>query len=282
MKFKGKTGEIFEMLDVDATSCHHLKEIGASELLLAWFTSDGNSLTIDAKPYTFDNNQIICLTEFHKIDFTNIKSLKLLKFNRPFYCILDHDSEVGCKGALFFGASSVPVLLPNTEEIEILDAVWKMAIIELNSSDNLQLEMLQMMLKRLLILCTRVYKKQHNIADFDSAKVDLIRSFNFLVESNFKNKHTVAEYADLLNKSPKTIANIFSKFSTKSPLQYIHERIMLEARRLIVYTDKPIAEVGYDLGFADIQTFSRFFKKNEGDSPTEFKEKMTSGKIANS
>lgn len=189
---------------------------------------------------------------------------------------------MGCKGALFFGASSVPVLNPNSGEIEVLEAVWKMAVLEIGSKDNLQLEMLQMMLKRLLILCTRIYKKQNHIDTFEPAKADLIRSFNFLVESHFRTKHTVGDYADLLNKSPKTIANIFSKISTKTPLQFIHERIMLEARRLIVYTDKPIAEVGYELGFADIQTFSRFFKNNQGDSPTDFKEKMGSGKIANS
>jgi AraC-like DNA-binding protein len=49
---------------------------------------------------------------------------------------------------------------------------------------------------------------------------------------------------------------------------------MLEARRLLFYTDKPIKQLSYELGFEDIQTFSRFFKKNQGVAPTEFKENL--------
>ena len=98
-----------------------------------------------------------------------------------------------------------------------------------------------------------------------------------MVEKHFKTKHTVAEYAGILNKSPKTIYNIFSKLNSKSALQYIQERKMLEARRLLSYTDMRINEIAYEIGFDDIQTFSRFFKKQEGVSPSEFKKKYISG-----
>lgn len=81
----------------------------------------------------------------------------------------------------------------------------------------------------------------------------------------------MAEYADLLNKSPKTISNVFSKLGTKSPLQFIQDRKMLEARRLLHYSELPVGEVAYEIGFDNVQTFSRFFKKNEGVSPSEFK-----------
>ena len=100
---------------------------------------------------------------------------------------------------------------------------------------------------------------------------DIVRQFNYLVEKHFKEKHTVSEYADLLNKSPKTLSNLFGKFHDKSPLKLIQDRIMLEARRLLRYTEKPVSEIGYDLGFNDIQSFSRFFKKNEGNSPSDFR-----------
>ena len=143
--------------------------------------------------------------------------------------------------------------------------------IEQKSSDNLQLEMLQMMLKRLLILCTRIYKKHENYSAVDNSQSDIIRDFNFLVEQNFKTKHTVTEYAALLNKSPKTLSNLFGKLSDKSPLQYIQDRIILEAKRVLGYTDLPVSEIGDDLGFKDIQSFSRFFKKHVGTSPTSFR-----------
>jgi AraC-like DNA-binding protein len=87
----------------------------------------------------------------------------------------------------------------------------------------------------------------------------------------------VAEYANLLNKSPKTISNVFAILGTKSPLQYIQDRKMLEARRLLNYSSRQIKEIAYEIGFEDIQAFSRFFKKQEGISPSKFKEKNQSG-----
>jgi AraC-like DNA-binding protein len=80
----------------------------------------------------------------------------------------------------------------------------------------------------------------------------------------------VQHYAALLNKSPKTIANLFSSHSTKTPLQVIHERIITEAKRLLLYTDKSVKEIANDLGFTDLTHFSKFFKNQTGQSPTDF------------
>ena len=271
MKYSGISGESFEVVNITSENCYVLKESKKSELTLLWFTENANELIIDTQPMTFDKNTLITLTEFHQVRPVKITGLKMLRFNRPFYCIIDHDSEVGCRGVLFFGSSILPRLQPSEKEIELLEAVWKMLLLEMESKDELQLEMLQMMLKRILILCIRIYKQQHNISELDQSKVDIIRAFNYLVETHFREKHTVAEYAELLFKSPKTLANLFSKMGSKSPLQYIQERILLEARRALTYTDKPIAEIGEELGFNDIQSFSRFFKKQQGLSPSDFR-----------
>jgi AraC-like DNA-binding protein len=85
----------------------------------------------------------------------------------------------------------------------------------------------------------------------------------------------------LLFKSPKTLSNVFSKSGFKSPLQYIHERKMLEARRLLHHSDDSVKQIALEIGFDDIQAFSRFFKKNEGISPSKYKENTLSGIIAN-
>jgi len=150
-----------------------------------------------------------------------------------------------------------------------------MFTIELSLNDNLQIGMLQMMLKRYLILCTSLYKMQKQFPA-QRTDTDLVREFNFQVEQHFKTRHTVSDYSDLLNKSPKTISNIFSKIGFKSPLRYIQERRMLEARRLLHYSDMQIKQISYELGFTDVQTFSRFFKKQEGTYPSNFRDQTTS------
>jgi len=270
MKFIGNTKEYLQLQILEKQNCDVFNDVIESSLTVLWFESDANELIIDGQEYVFTKNQIVFLTEFHKVAIKSIGKIRFLRFNRSFYCVLDHDAEVGCKGILFFGASQLPVIQIPEDELEQFETLWKMFSIEMQSKDNLQIDMLQMMLKRYLILCTRLFKTQ---AHYPNEKIesDIIREFNFLVEQHFKTKHSVAEYAELLNKSPKTLSNIFSKISSKTPLQYIQERKMLEARRLLRYSDLQIQEVAYEIGYDDIQTFSRFFKKQEGVSPSEFK-----------
>ena len=115
-----------------------------------------------------------------------------------------------------------------------------------------------------MILCTRIYKSQKQ---YDALDSDLIRQFNYLVEEHHHKLHTVAAYAKLLHKSPKTLSNIFAQTGNKTPLQYIQDRIMLAARRLLHYSDNQVQEIAYELGYEDVQSFSRFFKRHEGVSP---------------
>lgn len=271
MKYTGSTGEYFEVQTISSDNCSPIKEQLNDTLRLLWFTSDNNAITIDAVPYVFNKNEIVCLTQFHNLEYEFVNTVNLLRFNVPFYCILDHDSEVGCRGILYYGSTSVPVLKPSDTELEILETTWKMANLEFENQDNLQLEMLQMMLKRILILCTRIYKRQSPLNNLESKQTDLVRDFNYFVEMHFREKHHVADYAEILHKSPKTISNTFKLMGEKSPLQFIQERLMLEARRLLFYTDKDVSEIAYEIGFSDLQSFSRFFKKKEGVSPKNYR-----------
>ena len=271
MEYIGQNGEYFAVVNINQDNYEILKQSKDTELSLLWFTSDNNNITIDSIDRKFNINEIVCITEFHKIEVGSIHGLKLLKFNKPFYCILDNDSEVGCKGILYYGAPHLPVIRIPEKEIEKLEMVWKVLCMELESWDSLQLEMLQMLLKRILILCTRIYKTQINFQFSDEKNLDLVREFNFLVEKNFKELHCVVDYASLLHKAPKTLANLFKKLENKSPLQFIQGRLLLEAHRLLKYSDKSISEVAYELGFNDIQAFSRFFKNKEGISPNDYR-----------
>lgn len=271
MKFTGTADELLELSILDTESSLFSTSEDTS-LSVLWFQEDGNELTIDGEHREFCKNQILFLTEFHRVTIIKKKTINFLRFNKSFYCVIDNDTEVSCKGVLFYGSTGLPVIQIPDEEIEHFQTLWKMFSLEMQAADYLQIEMLQMMLRRYLILCTRLYKKQASFPA-ENQESDIIREFNYLVEQHFKTKHTVAEYAELLYKSPKTLSNLFAKMGSKSPLQYIQERKIIEARRMLLYTNDPVKEVAYELGFNDIQAFSRFFKKHEGISPTEFKEK---------
>jgi len=271
MKFTGQNNEHFEVVEINRFNYELIQQSKSSELSLLWFQSDDNQFTIDNVRQTFNTNDLLCLTEFHKIDIEQISKAKLLRWNKPFYCVVNHDSEVSCKGILFYGAVSLPIIHPSSNDLETFTTVWKMLEQEMVSNDNLQEEMLQMMLKRILILCTRMYKEQSDYQKVENKTVDILREYHYLVEQHFKQKHTVAEYAEMLHKSPKTLSNLFKKLGSKSPLQYIKDRKLLEAKRLLSHTSSTVSEIGYEIGFADIQSFSRFFKKEVGLSPLDFR-----------
>lgn len=283
MLFSGNAHEHLLLENINKANAQLLKESIPDGLTILWNTKGAMRLLVDDVAYTLRENQILFLTEFHKVEVQEIGVARLVRFNRAFYCIIDHDSEVSCKGILFFGAAGVPVVGIPREELEKFDTLWKMFSIEMKSRDQLQIEMLQMMLKRLLILCTRLYREAHHVDIMKTNQLDIVREFNFLVEKHFKTKHNVADYAKLLHKSPKTLANYFARYNQKTPLQIIQDRILLEARRLLHYTDQPVKGIAYEVGFEDIQSFSRFFRNKEGIAPTEYREnsrKSTKGKIA--
>jgi AraC family transcriptional regulator, transcriptional activator of pobA len=280
MKIQGKSGESITIVNINDDNKHLIQENISDSLTLLWFTSDDNLLAIDGIDYSLNADQIVFLTEFHLLAVKQVNGVRLIRFNRPFYCVIDHDSEVSCKGILFFGGSGVPVLKLTENELKVFETVYSMFMLEMETKDNLQLEMLQMMLKRLLILCTRIYKSQHQYHKLDYQQTDMVREFNYLVEIYFRTKSTVKEYAQLLNKSPKTIANTFARLSDKTPLQFIRERRMLEAKRLLNYTDKQVSEIAYEIGFEDVQAFSRGFRHETGYSPTAFRNSLQ-GTIAN-
>lgn len=273
MIYTGQIDEFIRLEEITSNSGELLKEKLSEGLNIIWCLAD-LEIIVDGQKSIYTKNTILFLTEFHKVEIISISAARLIRFNRAFYCISDHDNEVGCKGILFFGASKSPLITIPDLELDKLETLWKMFSIEMESKDDLQHEMLQMMLKRLLILCTRIYKEQTLLTDFDKKQLDIVREYNYLVESNFKTLHQVSDYALLLNKSPKTLSNVFKKFGHKTPLQIIHERIILEARRLLHYSDLSIKEITYEIGYEDIQTFSRFFKKTEGISPSDFKKNL--------
>jgi len=271
MKFLGGTNEYLELCRIEKDKKGKFTELIKDGLTIIWGLSGTTRLIIDGVEYRIGKNQLVFLTEFHHVEVEEAGVTRLIRFNRPFYCIIDNDAEVGCKGILFFGASQVPVVEIPVEQTEKFEVLWKMFSIEMESKDELQFQMLQMMLKRFIILCTRLAKEQNNFIRLGKVNLDIIREFNFLVETYFREKHSVTEYAELLNKSPKTLSNLFTRFHDKTPLQIIHERILLESRRLLRYSESTIKEIAYELGFEDIQTFSRFFKSKEGYSPTDYR-----------
>lgn len=240
----------------------------------AFIWNRGLPMTVEVNfiPINLPSHSIFSLSPGQKIFITDTENdFLVIQFNREFYCIQDHDHEVSCNGILFNGALLAPVLILNEVEQRSFGILLEVLTEEFVQHDDVQLEMLRTMLKRFIIKCTRLAKQQFAEQASSVSEFDLVRNFSMLVEKNFKQIHKVSEYADLLNKSSKTLSNAFNVFGEKTPLQIIHERIILEAKKLLIYTDKSAKEIAFELGFNDPVQFARLFKNETGSAPVEFK-----------
>ncbi|OAB80388.1 helix-turn-helix domain-containing protein [Cochleicola gelatinilyticus] len=233
-------------------------------------TTTPAQLIVDHVPVTLPRQSIIALTPLQYLQFQEGDDLLVYQFNREFYCIKHHDNEVGCAGLLFFGNQHIPLLTLDEKQLDSYTLIHRVFLEEFENNDAIQAEMLRILLARFIIKTTRLLKTKTSSVATTNTKQDMVRHYNVLVEEHFKKEHSVAFYAKKLFKSPKTLSNTFSKLN-KSPLQIIHDRIILEAKRQLTYTSKTTKEIAYDIGFDDASHLSRLFKKQTGMSPTLFK-----------
>ena len=241
-------------------------------LTIAWNRGPDQVITIDNVNYDFPANTIHCLMVSESFHFERAADIAAWQFSRDFYCIVDHDKEVSCVGFIFYGPPLKMFINLTDADQKKVDMILQMLQDEFDTPDQIQGEMMQVLLKRLIIIVTRLAKDQYvNEKELPGEKLDIVRKYNFLVETHFRTQHQVKFYADQLFKSPKTLSNLFALYNHKTPLLIIQERVIMEAKRMMAYTDKSAKEIAYELGFEDAGTFGKFFKRHTGVSASDFR-----------
>lgn len=263
------------LTDFESVSCKGLlRREGYYKII--WAMAPLTNMRVDGYDYAMKANQVLFCTPINYIDLPELEACHdtyAFVFNREFYYNPDHDSEVSCYGLLFYGSSQpVTIALDHRAQKRFHD-IFDIFKEELEYVDSSQGEMLRAMLKRLLIKSTRLAKKDLVVPNLAQSQVDVIREFNVLLEMHFRKLHQVKDYAELMCKSPKTLSNLFRKYKYHTPLTAINQRILLEARRLLLFSNKSAAEVAFTLGYKDSGHFSKLFKKHVGESPIEFKKR---------
>lgn len=98
-----------------------------------------------------------------------------------------------------------------------------------------------------------------------------VERFAELVERHFREWLPLAFYAERLGVSTTQLNNSCRRETGRSAQTMIHQRLLLEARRLLVYSDLDVTAIGYALGFKDPAYFTRFFSRVEGVSPSAYR-----------
>jgi len=174
----------------------------------------------------------------------------------------------------YFHNYNTPFYL-KTEENEFTSYLKKVIEIKneisnlINDSDHL----LRSILYYLLIIINRRYVEQHQIKGELFENIEVLK-FIRLLDKNYKEKHLVSDYTQMLGIS-KTYLNKKLKSFGKSASDLIKSRLLIEAKKELIYTDLTISEIAYNLNFSEPANFIRFFKKQTSITPNQFRSEFS-------
>jgi len=163
-----------------------------------------------------------------------------------------------------------------TEWMFLLDIIQK----EYTDAGRNSREIICLTLKIIILMYRR--NSQSGSEVFESGhKKNLLNEFRKLVNSRFYSLKTAKDYARELNITPNYLNALCQEYFLKTVSEIIQERVILEAKRLLMHTSYSISEIGYNLGFKDNSYFGRYFKKAVGMTPKEFRVSFFTSKSLN-
>lgn len=236
------------------------------------YVQKGGNVISDFVEYKIEQDTLFFFNIGQQIRMGNTTKGALIYFNPEFYCIAFHDKELTCDGILFNNVFETPYITLTDDENSSFSRIGEEIKQELNKDDYWTEEMTRTKLKELIITASRAWltrsPEQKGLGTVEDATT---RRFSHLVEANYHRYHNVAAYAKLLFISPKTLYRKIVEEKGTSPNTIIKNRIILQAKRLLVNTDLTVKEIATQLGYEDPSYFVRFFKIQTGKSPVEFR-----------
>ena len=175
----------------------------------------------------------------------------------------------------FFHFDAPHIINLNEEESEIIQSTF-INIIEEHKRTSPEKDFLLCNLILILLYRIREIYRVHvkELKKNTGRRLQIANSFKLLAENKFLATRTVNDYAEMLNISPKYLSDVVNETFGRSPLQMIHDLLLLEAKVQLRSTDKSISEIAYFLKFDDQSHFTHFIKKRTGLSPTVYRRQM--------
>ncbi len=125
----------------------------------------------------------------------------------------------------------------------------------------------------LLVAISRLSASADQTARNSAAYFEIYEAFRKHVEQAFRQQPSVAAVAGELGLTVGRLTSICRAVAGVSPQQLIHQRLITEAKRQLLYSPHSATSISYMLGFRDPAYFSRFFKRATGESPVEFRKR---------
>lgn len=195
-------------------------------------------------------------------------------FSRDFYYLNLQDKNILFDLPFLNNNSARPLLNLDASTFLPLVTLAQSIAREYDSKNDFREELIRSYLNIFLIECRRLYDDTTPSKE-EGVNATSFRSFRVHLEESFTTLHQVQDYAGLMAITEKHLNDICKRSSGKTASELIHDRIILEARRLITHSELNNKEVAHFLNFDDPSHFSKFFKRKTGDTPSEFRKKIS-------
>ncbi|SHF50391.1 MULTISPECIES: helix-turn-helix transcriptional regulator [unclassified Chryseobacterium] len=176
----------------------------------------------------------------------------------------------------FFGSVSFPRKLQlDAGELVKTDSLFKELGKEHQSQSVMKEGFILSLMSQVFINATRLFSKDIDMRS-SSASLSYFKhyqDFENLIEQHFTAQKSISHYASLLGITPKHLNRIAQTVVQKTATDVITERVVLEAKRMLMYLDESLVEIAFRLGYEEYSYFVRVFRKSSGMTPTQFMRK---------
>lgn len=232
---------------------------------------------IDFKSYPIVSGTIFFVSpgQVHHVHLNRAPEGYVLLFTDDFLIQNGIPSETMDAFRLFYACDEVKAIHPDELSMKRLVGYINQILAEFQSLEDFRFQGISAWLKLFLIDCKRLKSIEFPTSEIpEPGKMSLVNQFKKILESDFRKEHKVSGYASRLHVTSNYLNEVIKSETGYSPKELVQERIMLEIKRMAVYSDKSSKEIAYEMGFDDPAHFSKFVKNNSGLNFSELKEKL--------
>ncbi len=193
-----------------------------------------------------------------------------LFFKKEFYEVIEKKLSLPALPFFNLNSNNIPYVVFSDEQSVILEQFFEMILKEFKEAKLYNESVIKLILKMILINSLRIYENC-NPQNASSLNFTKIHKFETLIDQNYKSIKSVKDYASLLNISAYYLNAICKDTLGRTSGDMIRDRVILEAKRLLLHTSISVCEAAYQLGYEDCSYFIRLFKKNTELSPEKFR-----------
>ena len=209
----------------------------------------------------------------HKLEFSNDIEGFIFIFTSDFYLINRSNQNTLIEFPFFFTLQqdNPPLILKDSNDVAFLEKLFVQGISELETRGAAHaIEMLRSILDLILTTCAARYQTIETSGNKGKGHI-LVKRFYSLVEEKHQQNLSLNQYAEMLSVSPNHLTQMLKKLTGKTSTQIIKAKQILEIKRLLVHTNLTVSEIASHLNFYDQSYFSKFFKRETGKLPLQYR-----------